>query len=119
MPIWTPPDSVVGPVWTTLYLLMAVSAWLAWRRDGWLSARAPLGWFGLQLALNVGWSALFFGIRRSGVALVVIIVLWLAIAATAIAFGGRSTAAALMLTPYIAWTSFAALLNLFIWSMNS
>lgn len=118
-PRWTPPDWVFAPVWTALYLSMAVAAWLAWRRSGWPAARASLGWFGLQLALNVGWSALFFGMRRPGIAFAEIIVLWLAVAATAIAFWGRSTAATVLLTPYLAWISFAAVLNLFIWRMNS
>lgn len=118
-PAWTPPDWLFGPVWSALYLMMAVSAWLVWRRDGWPAARAPLGWFGAQLALNVGWSVVFFGMRRPGLALAEILVLWLAIVATTAAFWFRSRVAALMLAPYLAWSSFAACLNFSIWRMNS
>jgi uncharacterized protein YbjT (DUF2867 family)/tryptophan-rich sensory protein len=118
-PSWTPPGWLFGPVWTVLYLLMACSAWLVWRRCGWNRSRTSLGLFGLQLALNVAWSAIFFGMRSPGFALLELLALWLAIAATTVSFWGKSTAAALLLTPYIAWTSFAGLLNLAIWRMNS
>ncbi|HUY34272.1 MAG TPA: DUF2867 domain-containing protein [Pirellulales bacterium] len=120
-PTWTPPDWLFGPVWAGLYFLMAVSAWLVWHRTGWTGMRASLGWFGVQLALNVGWSAFFFffGMHRPGLAFAEIIVLWLAIVATALAFWGKSAVAALLMTPYLAWTTFAALLNYAIWRMNS
>jgi uncharacterized protein YbjT (DUF2867 family)/tryptophan-rich sensory protein len=118
-PSWTPPNWLFGPVWTALYLLMAVSAWLVWRRSGWHAARVPLRLFGLQLALNAGWSAVFFGVRNPGLAFGEILVLWLAIVATTVGFLGRSTVAAVLLMPYLAWTSFAAVLNFAIWRMNS
>ena len=118
-PAWTPPDWLFGPVWTGLYFLMAVSAWLVWRRAGWPCVRASFGWFGAQLALNVGWSAIFFGMQSPGLAFAEIIVLWLAITVTALAFWRESMAAALLLTPYLAWSTFAALLNFAIWRMNS
>lgn len=118
-PSWTPPDWVFGPVWTALYLLMALAAWLVWRRGGWHVSRVSLRLFGLQLALNVSWSAIFFGMRSPGLAFAEIVILWLAIVATAISFWGRSTAAALLFTPYLTWTTFAALLNFAIWRMNS
>ena len=118
-PSWTPPDWLFGPVWTALYFLMALSAWLAWRRGGWLASQVSLGLFGLQLMLNVSWSAIFFGMRSPGLAFGEIVILWLAIAATAVSFWGRSATAALLFTPYLAWTTFAALLNFTIWRMNS
>jgi uncharacterized protein YbjT (DUF2867 family)/tryptophan-rich sensory protein len=118
-PSWTPPDWLFGPVWTAMYFLMAVSAWLVWRRGGWRTSRVSLGLFGLQLMLNVGWSAIFFGMRSPGFAFGEILILWLAITATSVSFWGRSAAAVLLLTPYLAWTTFAALLNFAIWRMNS
>lgn len=118
-PHWTPPDWLFGPVWSALYLLMALSAWLVWRKGGWLASRGSLALFGLQLILNIGWSAIFFGMRSPGFAFGEILILWLAIAATAVSFWGQSTSAALMFTPYLAWTTFAALLNFAIWRMNS
>ena len=85
----------------------------------WLvKSRAVLGIFGLQLALNVCWSAIFFGLCSPGLAFGEILLLLLAIGATTVGFWGRSTAAALMLTPYLAWTIFAAVLNFAIWRMN-
>lgn len=118
-PSWTPPDWLFGPVWTALYLLMAVSAWLVWRCGGWTRSQAALGLFGLQLALNVGWSAIFFGMRSPGLAFGEILALWLAILLTTIAFWARSTLAALLLTPYLVWTSFAVMLNFAIWRLNT
>ena len=117
-PSWTPPDWLFGPVWTALFSLMAIAAWLVWRRGGWSKSRAVLGIFGLQLALNVCWSAIFFGLLNPGLAFGEILLLLMAITATAVGFWGRSTAAALMLTPYLAWTTFAAVLNFAIWRMN-
>jgi tryptophan-rich sensory protein len=118
-PSWTPPDWLFGPVWTALYFLMAISAWLVWRQGGWRASRVSLGLFGLQLMLNVVWSAIFFGMRSPGLASGEILILLFAIAATAVSFGGQSTTAVVLFTPYLAWTSFAALLNFAIWRMNS
>jgi tryptophan-rich sensory protein/uncharacterized protein YbjT (DUF2867 family) len=118
-PAWSPRDEVFRPVWTVLYLMMAMAAWLVWRRDGWSGARPALALFGVQLVLNVGWSAIFFGLRSPGLALVEIVVLVVAVAATAVAFLGRSTAAALMMLPYLAWALFAAALNSSVWRLNS
>ena len=87
-PSFTPPDGVFGPVWTALYLMMALAAWLVWRRAGWPRARVALTLFAVQLTLNLAWSVLFFGLQAIGWALVEIVVLWIAIAATTIAFGG-------------------------------
>lgn len=114
-PAITPPDIAFPLVWTPLFVMMAIAAWLVWRSKGWTVA---LSLFALQLALNLGWSALFFGAQRIGLALVEIGFLWLAIAATAVAFYPHDRRAALLLLPYLAWVSFAALLNALIWQMN-
>jgi translocator protein len=118
-PRWTPPDWVFGPVWTALYLMMAVSAYLVCYRSGWFAARVALFWFGLQLVLNVCWSALFFGFRSPGLALLDIVLLWASIVATAVQFRRHLPAAAALLVPYLLWASFAAVLNFAIWRMNS
>lgn len=114
-PAITPPDIAFPIVWTLLFLMMAVAAWLVWRRAGWSGA---LALFGLQLLLNLGWSALFFGAQQIGLALIEIVLLWLAIAATALAFYRHDRRAGLLLLPYLAWVSYAILLNALIWQMN-
>ncbi len=118
-PSWNPPGWLFGPVWSALYLMMAVAAWLVWRGHGWIAARSGLIWFGIQLAFNVLWSFLFFGMQRPGLAFTEIVALWLAIVATCFAFRGKSITAAWLLVPYLAWTSFAVILNFAIWRMNS
>jgi benzodiazapine receptor len=118
-PSWNPPDSVFGPVWTTLYVLMAVAAWLIWRPAGFAAAATPLTLFTVQLALNIGWSWIFFGIHQPGWAFLEVLVLWQAIMATTVAFWRRSKIAACLMTPYLAWVSFAAALNFAIWRMNA
>jgi translocator protein len=115
-PSWTPPGSLFGPVWTALYLAMAVAAWLVSRKAGLTSP--PIRWFVLQLALNAAWSWLFFGLRRPDIAFVDIVLLWSAILATMIAFRPWSMTAFLLLTPYLAWVSFATALNFAIWRLN-
>jgi benzodiazapine receptor len=116
-PRWTPPDGVFGPVWTVLYLLMGASASLVARRlrrapAGDAAGSLPLAAFGVQLVLNLLWSVLFFGTRRVRLALVDIAALWIAILATMALFARVRMLAAVLLLPYLAWTSFAALLNL-------
>jgi benzodiazapine receptor len=117
-PAWTPPDWVFAPVWTLLYLAMAAAAWMVWRQQGLSAARWPLGLFLLQLALNVLWSVLFFGLRRPELAAVEIVALWLAILATLVAFGRRSPLAGWLMVPYLAWVTFAAGLNFEIARLN-
>jgi tryptophan-rich sensory protein len=117
-PTWTPPSWVFGPVWTTLYVLMGVAAWLVWRRGGFRSQARPLTLFLTQLALNLAWSFVFFGAHQVGWALVDILLLWVAIAATALAFSRASRPAAWLLAPYLAWVSYAAALNASIWLLN-
>lgn len=115
-PAWTPPGWVFGPVWFLLYTLMAVAAWEVWRSSD--QAGRALGLFGAQLALNLGWSASFFGLRRPGLALLDIALLLIFIVATMIAFWRIRRRAAWLLAPYLLWTSFAAVLNAAIWWEN-
>ena len=118
-PPWTPPDSVFGPVWTTLFVLMAVAAWRVWARSRLEGARLAFLLFGLQLLLNVAWSVLFFGLRSPGAALLEIPFLWIAILTTILAFRSHSVLAASLLLPYLVWVGFAAYLNYGIWRLNS
>jgi tryptophan-rich sensory protein len=118
-PSWNPPDWVFGPVWTVLYLLMGVAAWLVWRRSGWRDARFALLLFAVQLLLNTVWSGLFFAARAPGLAFAEILLLWMAIAATIAAFFRHSRTAAALMVPYLAWSTFAAVLNFVIWRLNS
>lgn len=99
-PTWNPPDSVFWSVWTALYLMMAVSAWLVWRPAGLRAAAAPLTLFGIQLVLNSLWSWIIFGMHQIGWAVIEIIVLWAAILATTVAFFRRSKPAGWLLVPY-------------------
>jgi benzodiazapine receptor len=118
-PAWNPPGWVFGPVWTALYTMMAVAAWLVWRCGGWAAQRRPLLLFLTQLALNAVWTPLFFGLHRPGLAFAEIVLLWLAIAATLVVFRPVSRAAAWLLVPYLAWVSFAGVLNFTLWRLNS
>lgn len=116
-PIWNPPGWVFGPVWAVLYLMMAVAAWQVWEQAHVLSRRATAWWF-LQLALNGAWSWIFFGLHRPGLALIEMSFLWLAILATIRLFRRVRVSAASLMVPYLAWVSFAWLLNFSIWWMN-
>lgn len=118
-PFFNPPSWLFGPVWTVLFLAMAVAGWLVWRRRGFSGAPVAFALFGVQLALNVLWSVLFFGLRSPGAALVEIVVLWSFILATLLAFARIHRGAGLLLAPYLAWVTFAAILNLAIWYLNS
>ncbi len=117
-PSWNPPGWVFGPVWTTLYVMMALAAWLVWRRRGFRGGAAAFGWFALQLALNALWSPLFFGLQNPRAALVDVVLLWAAIGGTVIAFWKGSRPAGILLLPYWLWVSFAAALNFAIWRLN-
>ena len=118
-PSWNPPSWVFGPVWTVLYGMMGVAAWLVWLRRREVSVTLPLVLFFVQLALNVVWSLLFFGLQSPGAAFLEIIVLWLAIAATLLAFWRVAPLAGVLFIPYILWVSFAAVLNYTIWQLNA
>ena len=108
-----------GPVWTVLYAMMAVAAWLVWRDKGLAGARLPLALFGVQLALNAAWSWLFFGFRMPGVAFAELVALCLAIVATVAAFWRTVPVAAWLMVPYLAWCTFAAALNFALWRLNA
>lgn len=118
-PDWSPPAWVFGPVWTVLYLLMGVAAWLVWKRAGFAKARIALALFLVQLAFNAAWSWIFFGLRQPGAAFAEIMLLWLLILATLTAFWRHHRLAGSLLLPYWAWVSFAALLNFAVWRLNS
>jgi len=118
-PGWAPPGWLFGPVWSMLYFLMAISAWLVWREHGIGGARVPLLRFVLQLAANALWTPLFFHWKLGGLAFLEIILLWLLIIATVIAFWRRGPRlAAALLLPYLAWVTFAAYLNYSVWRLN-
>ncbi len=117
-PVWTPPGWVFGPVWTALYLMMAVAAWRVWLAGPWRRTAWPLGLFAVQLVLNVLWSVLFFGLQMPGAALVEIVVLWAAILATTVAFFRHSRPAGGLMIPYLAWVSLAVTLNFELWRLN-
>ena len=117
-PIWAPPSWVFGPVWTVLYLMMAISAWLVWKSGGFQQHRIALSLFLFQLALNALWSWLFFAWHLGSFAFVDIIFLWLFIFTTTIYFWRAKPLAGALLIPYLLWVSFAAALNYSIWQLN-
>ena len=117
-PAWNPPGWLFGPVWTLLYCMMAVAAWLVWRRGGWRERRRPLGLYLVQWGLNALWTPLFFGLRLPGIAFAEIIVLVLAVLATLISFWNVRRLAGLLMVPYALWVAFAAALNYTIWRLN-
>jgi tryptophan-rich sensory protein len=117
-PSWNPPNWIFGPVWSAIYFCMAVAAWLVWRQEGFSQVRVPLLLFAAQLALNVLWSCIFFGLEMPGLAFAEVLMLLAAIAATMIVFWQRSMIAGILFVPYFAWVSFASVLNFTIWSLN-
>jgi len=117
-PAWTPPGRIFTFVWTTLYLMMAFSAWRIWRNAPWPDARPALILFAIQLVLNALWSILFFGLRRVGPAYAEILLLFTMIIATITAFLPLSFLAAWLLLPYAVWVAFASYLNFRIWQLN-
>ncbi len=125
-PALTPPPGVFGPVWTALYATMGIALFLIWQAHD-RAAENPqllrrrkiaIGLFFVQLALNSAWSIIFFGLQSPGWALVEILVLWLAIAATALVFHEISRKAAYLFVPYLLWVTFAVYLNFSIWALN-
>lgn len=117
-PSWAPPASVFGPVWTVLYALMAIAAWLVWRSGGFRANRTALSLFGVQLALNALWSWLFFAWHLGAWAFADIVVLWGLIVATAICFWRVRPMAGALLIPYLLWVGFASGLNYSVWQLN-
>jgi tryptophan-rich sensory protein len=114
-PPWRPPNWLFGPAWALLYALIAISAWLVWRADGFGTA---LVIWSVHLVINAGWSAVFFGLRRPDLACAWILLLWASIAVTIAAFAPVSLLAAWLLAPYLLWVSFATALNFSIWRRN-
>lgn len=117
-PDWAPPPSVFGPVWTVLYALMAMAAWLVWRIHGFYAARTALILFGVQLVFNALWSWLFFRWRLGMPAFADILLLWVLVVITLTRFWRVKPLAGLLLVPYILWVSFAAVLNYVVWQLN-
>lgn len=115
-PSWTPPGWLFGPVWTVLYIAMSVACWLVWREDP--GATLCFRLFAAQLILNHAWSLLFFWLKKPGLAFAELVVLWAFILATTASFALRVPLAAQLMLPYLAWVSFAGLLNFRIWRDN-
>ena len=117
-PTWAPPGWLFGPVWSVLYLLMGIAAWLVWRARGFAGAKSALVVFIVQLLANALWTWVFFVWRLGGLALAEILLLWALIAATIVLFWRVSRLAAALLLPYLAWVSFACALTLSTWRLN-
>ena len=117
-PPWAPPSSLFGPVWSVLYLLIGVAAWLVWRKAGFARARGALTLFLAQLLANALWTWIFFAWRQGALAFVEIVVLWVMIALTIVLFWRVSRPAGALLLPYLLWVSFAAALTYAIWRRN-
>jgi len=117
-PPFNPPNWIFAPVWSALYLMIAIAGWRAWRRSAGAQRRLALTAYAVQLALNLSWSFVFFGARLIGPALAVIAALLVAIVANAFLFWRIDRAAGALLLPYAAWVSFATLLNAALWRLN-
>jgi len=117
-PAWAPPASVFGPVWTILYAMMGIAAWLVWRTGGFRANRAALSLFLAQLAVNALWTWLFFAWHQGALAFANIVLLWLLVIATLVCFWRVRPLAGALLIPYLLWVSFAAALNFSIWQLN-
>lgn len=117
-PSWNPPTWIFGPVWTLLYTMMAIAAWLVWRRGGFRAQQKPLTLFLLQLLFNAAWSPLFFGLHSPGMALIDIVLLWISLFATVLAFWKMHRVTGALLVPYLLWVTFAAVLNGALWRLN-
>ena len=117
-PSWAPPSAVFGPVWTVLYALMGIAAWLVWRAKGFRAARASLVLFLVQLAVNALWSWLFFSWHLGAPAFADILLLWLLIVTTLALFWRVRLLAGVLLIPYLLWVSFASVLCYSVWQLN-
>jgi tryptophan-rich sensory protein len=117
-PSWRPPNWLFAPVWSLLYVMIAISGWLVWRQSSAAAVSLPLAVYFLQLFLNAAWTPLFFGLHRPGWAAIEIALVWLSIVATIIVFSPISALAAALLLPYLAWVTFATALNIAIWRLN-
>ena len=119
LPSFQPPNIAFPIAWTILYLLMGTAAWFVWRRFGFNGARAALTLFLVQFALNLSWTPVFFGAKAILGGLILIAVIWLAVLATTVAFWRKDALAGMLLLPYLAWVSFATVLNYSIWQLNA
>jgi benzodiazapine receptor len=117
-PDWAPPSWLFGPVWTVLYALMGIAAWLIWRVGGFRKSRSALIFFLAQLVFNTLWSWLFFGWYRGALAFADILLLLVLIVATLISFWRINSLAGVLLIPYILWVIFASALNYSVWQLN-
>lgn len=117
-PALTPPGWIFGPVWTTLYVMMGVAAWMYLKKAGWPAAYPGMALFAVHLLVNLSWSGVFFAEKNPGGALAVIGVLWVMIASLILVFWKVSPVAGALLVPYLAWVSFASYLNYGIWRLN-
>ncbi|MBU0898393.1 MAG: tryptophan-rich sensory protein [Nanoarchaeota archaeon] len=117
-PTFTPPNWLFAPAWTTLFILMGIALYLIWEKGSWKKNIKPIAVFKVQLILNIVWSVLFFGIQNPFAAFIEIIFLWITILATIILFYKIDKRAAYLMIPYIAWVTFAALLNYSVWILN-
>lgn len=117
-PAFTPPDWVFAPTWTLLYVLMALAAWIVWRRRDRPSIKLPMAAFGSQLLLNLAWSFIFFGTKSVGWALIEIVFLWAAIATTLVLFWRVNRIAGWLFVPYLSWVSYAVALNASIYMLS-
>lgn len=117
-PSWNPPNSIFGPVWTVLYILMAVAVWLVWIQTDHPDRMRAITFFIVQLILNGLWSYLFFGLHRPGVAFLEIIILWGAILVSMVLFWRIRLLSGMLLVPYLLWVSFASVLNFTLWRLN-
>jgi tryptophan-rich sensory protein len=118
-PSWNPPNWIFGPVWTTLYILMGIALYLIWKSESSdILKKTAIALFSVQLILNFFWSLIFFNQHQVGWALAEIIMMWVVILLTIFAFANVNKTAAWLLVPYIAWVSFATILNYTIWQLN-
>lgn len=118
-PVFTPPNWLFAPVWTTLFLLMGIALFLIWRKGvGMPGVKMALIIFFIQLLFNIFWSIAFFGLKSPLLGLIVIVILWIAILLTIINFYRISTIAGLLLVPYILWVSYAGILNFSLFTLN-
>ena len=117
-PEWAPPPEAFGPVWTILYVLMGLAAWLVWHEGGFRAAKPALTLFLVQLALNALWTWIFFAWQRGGLAFAEILLLWALIVATLISFWRIRPLAGALLVPYLLWVTFAAALTWSVWRLN-
>jgi len=117
-PAWAPPPWLFGPVWTVLYALIAIAAWLVWRSGGFRTNRIALAFFWGQLLLNALWSWLFFAWHLGALAFADIVFLWVLIVATLVSFWRVRPLAGALFIPYLLWVSFASALNYSLWQLN-